>query len=191
MGNNKVVAVTDGDSTAAKAVQKAAEQLNLTVIYESAGNPTTISGSEIITKIKDCADEPVIVMFDDQGEVGAGLGEKAFLEVLRAPEIEIIGVLAVASDLKKVQGITPDFSITQNQELVKEPVDKIGKAEAVGHKTLEGDTLDMLNMLSDTLIVGIGDIGKMDDKDSVEQGAPITTRAISEILQRSEYEVGN
>lgn len=191
MNNNKIIAVTDGDSTAVKAVEKAAEQLDLTVIYESAGNPTAISGQEIINKIKDCDNNLAIVMFDDQGEIGTGLGEKAFLTVLNDSDIEIIGVLAVASDLKAVQGIKPDFSITKEEELVAEPVDKTGKSEAIGHETLEGDTLDMLNLLSDTLIVGVGDIGKMDDKDLAEQGAPITTRAISEILQRSEFESEN
>ena len=191
MNNNIIIAVTDGDSTAVKAVEKAAEQLDLTVIYESAGNPTAISGQEIINKIKDCDNNLAIVMFDDQGEIGTGLGEKAFLTVLNDSDIEIIGVLAVASDLKAVQGIKPDFSITKEEELVAEPVDKTGKSEAIGHETLEGDTLDMLNLLSDTLIVGVGDIGKMDDKDLAEQGAPITTRAISEILQRSEFESEN
>ena len=186
MGNNKVIAVTDGDDTAAKAVERAAAELDLSVIYESGGNPTSISGEKMVEKIKEEADDTVLVMFDDQGEIGTGLGEEAFLTLLADSEIEIIGVLAVASNLKEVQGIRPDFSITQNAELVNEPVDKTGKAEAAEHQILEGDTLDVLNRLSDTLIVGVGDLGKMEEKDLVQDGAPITTKAISEILQRSE-----
>ncbi|MFO7819995.1 MAG: stage V sporulation protein AE [Halanaerobacter sp.] len=191
MGNNKIIAVTDGDETAAKAVEKAAAELDLSVIHESAGNPTSISGEKIVGKIKEVADDTVLVMFDDQGEIGTGLGEEAFLTVLDDPEIEIIGVLAVASNLKEVQGIRPDFSITQNAELINEPVDKTGKAEEAEHQILEGDTLDVLNRLSDTLIIGVGDLGKMEEKDLVQDGAPITTQAISEILQRSEGASGN
>lgn len=185
MNDNKVIAVMDGDSTAAKAVQKAAEKLNVTVVNESIGNPTSISGAELIAKIKEIAAPLVVVMFDDQGEVGLGLGEKAFLTILSDPKIEVIGVLAVASNLKSVQGIEPDFSITQDQKIINEPVDKRGQAEEEGHKIVEGDTLDVLNSLADTLIIGIGDLGKMEDRDAIEQGAPVTTKAISEILQRS------
>jgi len=35
------------------------------------------------------------------------------------------------------------------------------------------------------VIVGIGDPGKMDFYDSIEKGAPITTKALQEVLKRS------
>ena len=186
MEKYKIIAITDGDSTAFKAVEKASQNLELDIIYESAGNPTSTSGLEIKNKIKEATTNPVLVMFDDQGEVGTGLGEQALLTMISDPEIEILGVLAVASNLKNVQGVNPDFSVTQNQEIIAQPVDKTGKAEEIEHNILEGDTIDVLNQLSETLIVGIGDLGKMEGKDIVSQGAPITTKAISEVLKRSE-----
>lgn len=185
MANNRVIAVMDGDLTAARAVQEAAEKLGVAVVNESIGNPTSISGAELIAKIKEFSSQTVVVMFDDQGETGLGLGEEAFLTILSDDDIEVIGVLAVASNLKSVQGIEADFSITQDQTIINEPVDKKGKAEEPGHKIVEGDTVDVLNAVADTLIIGIGDLGKMDDKDLVDQGAPVTTKAIAEILQRS------
>jgi stage V sporulation protein AE len=186
MGKNKIIAVTDGDATATRAVEEASNNLDLEVIYESAGNPTPSTGFELLIRIKESSSTPVIVMFDDQGEKGTGLGEKALATVLSDSEIEVLGVLAVASNLKDVQGIKPDFSINQNQELTDKPVDKAGQEEAEGHSILEGDTIDILNSFSDRLIIGIGDLGKMEEKDLAERGAPITTRAISEILERSE-----
>ncbi|MGM0501269.1 MAG: stage V sporulation protein AE [Bacillota bacterium] len=190
MGKYKVIAITDGDNTALKAVEKSAEKLDLGIIYESAGNPTASSSFEIKNKIKESTKQPVLVMFDDQGEPGTGKGEQNLLDLISDSEIEILGVLAVASNLKKVKGIKPDFSITQDQEIIREPVNKTGQAEAKGHQILEGDTVDILNKLSETLIVGIGDLGKMEDKDLVAQGAPITTTAILEILKRSELTDG-
>jgi stage V sporulation protein AE len=35
------------------------------------------------------------------------------------------------------------------------------------------------------VIVGIGDPGKMDFNDEIEKGAPITTKALKEVLKRS------
>jgi stage V sporulation protein AE len=37
------------------------------------------------------------------------------------------------------------------------------------------------------VVVGIGDIGKMDGSDDPDRGAPLTTRALKEILSRSGF----
>jgi len=46
-----------------------------------------------------------------------------------------------------------------------------------------GDTLSILRGRKDLVIVGIGDPGKMDFYDSIEKGAPITTKALQEVLK--------
>jgi len=63
----------------------------------------------------------------------------------------------------------------------------LGEPEPRGHRCLEGDTVDILNKLDVSIVVGLGDIGKMDMADDVSLGAPITTKALEEILYRSGY----
>ena len=187
MENKKAILVTDGDRTASNVVELAANNLGLEVISESAGNPTPHSGQRLIEIIKKTEENnPIVVMFDDQGDLGEGVGEEAMKIVVSSPEIEVLGVLAVASDAKDVRGVNPDFSITNQGEIVDRPVDKKGEVEAEGHQILEGDTVDIINAFNDLLVVGTGDLGKMQGKDDYEFGAPITTKALQEILKRSE-----
>ncbi|WP_083189775.1 stage V sporulation protein AE [Orenia metallireducens] len=186
MDKKRVIVVTDGDSTAQKAVEEASRKLNLRVISKSGGNPTPCSGKKLLSLIQDCPTDPVVVMFDDEGNFNCGKGEHAMEKVMDSDDIEILGVVAVASNAKDVKGIHPDCSITCEGKLVSRPVDKEGEAEKEGHFVLEGDTVDVLNRFDDDLIiVGIGDVGKMSGKDNCEIGAPITTKALEEILKRS------
>lgn len=124
-------------------------------------------------------------MFDDEGDKNKGSGEQAMERVLAADEIEILGILAVASDTKDVVGIKPDFSVTNQAKVIDAPVTKDGSPEPADHLYLEGDTVDIINEFNPQLIIGIGDIGKMDHQDDHNKGCPITTKAIEETLSRS------
>lgn len=182
----KVILITDGDETARKAVETAGHQLGLRTISRSAGNPTPRSGEELIDLIKQAKSDVVLVMFDDQGDEYKGEGEEALEVVLADDGTEVLGILAVASHTKSVWGIKPDFAINNQGRIVKRPVNKDGELEPEGHIYLEGDTVDVINKFKPSLVVGIGDIGKMNEQDSLEEGCPITTKAINEILCRSE-----
>jgi len=75
-----------------------------------------------------------------------------------------------------------DESVTKEGEVTEKPVRKSGAPEEPGHERLEGDTVGVLSRLKIPKIVGVGDLGKMDNQDAVARGALITTRAIREIL---------
>ncbi|WP_408954606.1 stage V sporulation protein AE [Natroniella sp. ANB-PHB2] len=190
METKEVIMITDGDKTARKAVEEASKNLGLEVIAKSAGNPTPCSGAELVEEINNCSGELAVVMFDDQGDLNCGQGETAMKVVAGSDNIDVLGVIAVASNAKEVEGVQPTCSITKEGELVKLPVDKSGKEEKVEHTILEGDTVDVINEFEDMLVVGIGDLGKMEGKDDYHLGAPITTKAIKEILKRSGREDG-
>lgn len=186
MESKKVILVTDGDKTAGQAVAKAGEDLELNVIFKSQGVPTPYSGEELIELITEVDDEPVVVMVDDNGEREVGPGERALRRILEAEKTEVLGVLAVASNTKEAEGIIPDISITKEGKIVKNPpVNKAGDLEPAMHVVLEGDTVDVLNEFSDLLIVGVGDLGKMEGKDNLSAGSPITKQGLQEILARS------
>ncbi len=186
MESKKVILVTDGDKTAGQAVAKAGEELGLKVIFKSQGTPTPYSGDELVELITAVDEEPVVVMVDDNGEREVGPGEEALKTILEAEETEILGVLAVASNTKEAAGTVPDISITNEGEVVDNPpVNKKGTLEPATHFVLEGDTVDVLNGFPDLLIVGVGDLGKMEGKDNLAAGAPITSKGLQEILARS------
>ncbi|GAB6098975.1 stage V sporulation protein SpoVABEA [Halanaerocella petrolearia] len=185
MKKKEVIIVTDGDLTAQEAIEEASQELDLRVVSKSAGNPTPLSGQKILEMIEGCPTDPVVVMFDDNGDLNCGDGETALRIVISSDKIKVLGVLAVASNSKKVAGVNPDFSVTKEGKIVKPPVDKNGTAEPDNHQFLEGDTVDTINQLQDTIIVGIGDLGKMEGQDDVNLGAPVTKKALREILIRS------
>ncbi|MCL6445215.1 MAG: stage V sporulation protein AE, partial [Alicyclobacillus sp.] len=54
---------------------------------------------------------------------------------------------------------------------------------------LEGDTVEIIDSLHFPIVIGIGDIGKMDGADEVEKGAPVTTMALQTIMDRSGFNV--
>ena len=182
----KVILVTDGDRIAKEAVEIAARNIGARCISCSAGNPTTQTGEELVDLIKTAPRDPVVVMLDDRGFNGMGRGETAMAYIAKHPQIQVLGVLAVASNTEKVCGCKVDLSVTRNGDLIEEPVDKMGRPK---QSLQEGDTVEVIDNLNIPLVIGIGDIGKMDGVDEAEKGAPVTTRALKTILDRSDLNV--
>lgn len=183
-GKKKVIIVTDGDRIAKKAVEIAARNVGARCISCSAGNPTSQSGEELVELIKTAPKDPVIVMLDDRGFNGMGRGETALACIAGHPDIQVLGVLAVASNTEKVCGCKVDASISRSGRIVAGPVDKLGSP---GMVSLEGDTVEVIDSLDIPLVIGIGDIGKMDGADEADKGAPLTTRALKLIMERSGF----
>lgn len=182
-GKRKVILVTDGDRIAKKAVEIAAERIGGRCISRSAGNPTPMDGSSLISLIKQAEHDPVVVMVDDRGHSGIGKGEAAMIEIVKCPDIEVLGVIAVASNTEGVRGAKIDFSVTKDGNIVNKSVDKHGNIKEGSRIT--GDTVDILESIDIPIVAGIGDPGKMTGKDTCDKGAPIITKAMEEILKRS------
>lgn len=185
-GKRKVILVTDGDRIAKGAVEMAARNIGARCISRSAGNPTTRSGEELVELIKTAPRDPVVVMLDDRGFNGMGRGEKAMAYIARHQDIQVLGVLAVASNTEKVCGCRVNASVSSSGRVIEGPVDKCGRPK---QNLLEGDTVEVVDSLNIPLVIGIGDIGKMDGADEVEKGAPLTTKAFKTILDRSGFSV--
>lgn len=187
MSKRKVIVITDGDRVARRVVEQVARNVGGRAISLSAGNPTPISGDEIAAAIHSAAYDPVLVMVDDCGAPEQGPGETVLEKLAQDPGLEIIGVLAVASNTAHVAGVPVTASVTRDGRIVDVPVDKEGLPEPDGHSRVEGDTVDILNRLDVPIIIGVGDLGKMEEADAVEDGARITTLAVREILRRSNF----
>lgn len=177
----KVILVTDGDSCAQRAVETAARNIGGRCISRSGGNPTELTGREIVELIRTAKYDPVVVMVDDRGNTHKGPGEAAMEFIINSEEIEILGVIAVASNTQKVKGIKVNYSIDKDGNIVRSGVDKLGNQKR--DKIIKGDTVDILNNLEAPIVIGIGDPGKMDGFDNVEIGAPIVTKAMEEIMK--------
>lgn len=176
----QVILVTDGDDAARAALQVAARRIRARIISKSAGNPTPLSGVELVRLIEQTPHGPVIVMLDDNGDGNQGGGEQALQVLLAHPNIDVIGVLAVASNTSSVRGVPVDFSVDQRARRVETGVNKDGFA--VKHYMVYGDTVDALRNLDAPVIVGVGDIGKMGGRDAALRGAPVTTKALRLLL---------
>lgn len=182
----RIIIVTDGDEYARKTVEHVAKEIGGRCITMSHGNPTVLSGAEIVSLIKKARQEPILVMFDDSGLVGEGYGERALMYVANHPDIEVLGALAVAAKTRQAEWTKIDVSVDRYGELTPYGVDKYGEPELdIGR--LNGDTVYCLDKLNLPVVVGIGDIGKMAGKDSWEIGAPITKKAVEIILERSGF----
>lgn len=183
----RVILITDGDRCAQHTVEKIAKDLNLRCISASAGNPTPISGQEIVSLLKTVPHDPVLVMFDDRGRRDKGKGETAMEYVASHPDIKVLGAVAVASNTQGIQGVPADVCINGTGDIVATSVDKYGqeKSATASKPVVTGDTVDVLNDVDIPVIVGVGDIGKMDKADDIRRGSPITKKAIEEILKRS------
>ncbi|MDQ0257712.1 stage V sporulation protein AE [Evansella vedderi] len=180
----RVILITDGDESAKGAVELAAKSLDLYFVAESGGNPSKISGEQLVKLIKGADKEIVLVLFDDCGYPNKGPGESALVQVVNSPDIEILGAIAVASESYSREWTRVNVSIDRNGVLTEYGVDKGGIIDtAVGR--IRGDTVSVLDELPIPLIVGVGDLGKMGGRDSIEKGAPITKLAIELILERS------
>ena len=185
MPKKNVILVTDGDPIAQSAVEKATANIGGRCISASGGNPTKLKGAEIIAMIKSAPREPVVVMVDDKGDSGRGRGEKAMEAILEDDGINVLGVLAVSSDGRGCNGAEVTCSIDRDGLVVESGVDKEGNP--TGTKEICGDTLGVLRDRAGMIIVGIGDIGKMDLRDEFLKGSPITTRALKEVMARSGF----
>lgn len=179
----KVILVTDGDDAALSAVEVAAGNIGGRCISLSAGNPTQLSGKEIIKLIKKADHDPIVVMVDDKGYKGKGSGEKAMEAILADASIDVIGVVAVSSHGKECGGVKFTCSVNKEGRVIDSHVDKFGND--IGKKDVCGDTLSTLRGRKNIVIVGMGDPGKMDYNDGVIKGAPITTIALQEVMKRS------
>jgi stage V sporulation protein AE len=186
VGGKKIILITDGDDYARRALEMVAKEIGGTCLSASHGNPTVLSGPDMIKQIKRVANEPVFVMFDDSGMIGEGPGEKALNYVANHKDIAVLGVIAVASRTRKEEWTKVDVSIDRDGVMTDNGVDKFGIQE-YDQGRLYGDTVYSLDRLNVPIVVGIGDIGKMAGKDHFEKGSPITRQAVELILERSGY----
>ncbi|WP_423798998.1 stage V sporulation protein AE [Neobacillus sp. SAB-20_R2A] len=181
-----VILVTDGDEHTRRSLEQVAKTVGGRCITQSKGNPSKLSGPELVKLIKKAPHDPVLVMFDDSGIVGEGAGEKALKYVAEHEDINVLGVVAVAAKSRHEEWTKVDVSIDRDGELTPYGVDKYGIPELeIGR--LNGDTVYCLDQLNVPLIVGVGDIGKMARHDSYKLGAPITEKAVELILERSGF----
>lgn len=178
----RVILVTDGDEIAQQAIIQACKNEGLYPMLSSGGNPTPLSGERLAWEIKQAPYEPVVVMLDDRGEVGPGQGEKALEYLLLDKSLEVLGVIAVASNTDLVRGVEVNESVDRYGHIVNRPVDKDGTAEPLGHHLLEGDTSEILARFPEVKVVGVGDLGKMQGQDNPAHGSMITTRCLKELL---------
>jgi stage V sporulation protein AE len=126
-------------------------------------------------------------MFDDRGKCGKNQGEYALEFVASHPDVEVLGAVAVASNTPGEE-VTADICIDSKGHILKDKaVDKTGERQQDNSKgaLIAGDTVNVLNNLNVPLIVGVGDIGKMDRADDISRGCPITRKAIEEILRKN------
>ncbi len=190
-GKRRVIFVTDGDRIARKAVEQAVQNIGGRCISASAGNPTPVSGQQLVKLIKQAPHDPVVVMVDDKGSRYKGKGEQVLQYVANDPEIEIMGVLAVASNTDCIEGAHVDCAVTQNNEIIEGQVNKEG-IQISKDNIVMGDTVDVLNELENKVpyTIGVGDIGKMDGYDDPLDGAEITTHALQEIMKNWEERKG-
>lgn len=182
----KVIMITDGDKYARKAIELVANQIGGRCISMSQGNPSHLSGEEMVRLIHKAKSEPVLVMFDDSGYVGEGAGEQAMRIVANDPSIEVLGIIAVASKTRRAEWTKVDVSIDRYGNLTSMGVDKYGMEEMEIGKII-GDTVYCIDELNVPIVVGIGDIGKMAQRDDYRKGSPITKLAVEIILERSRY----
>lgn len=184
----KVIIVTDGDRIAKKAVEIAAKNIQGRCISMSAGNPTNLKGCDIINLINIAKYDPVVVMVDDRGNTGKGKGEKAMECIIHSNEVEVMGIVAVASNTNGGKGVSVDLSIDKFGNINSCAVDKNGNR--INNKILKGDTVNSIDSYPNLFVVGIGDPGKMDDLDSIEIGSPIVTKALKEIIKKHKNRKG-
>ena len=184
----RVILITDGDEYAKRAVEHVAKEIGGRCITSSYGNPSKLTGPELVRLIKKAPHDPVLVMFDDSGIVGEGVGEAALKYVATHKDIEVLGAIAVAARSRDEEWSRVDVSIDRDGVLTPYGVDKYGIQELeIGR--INGDTVYCLDELNLPIVVGVGDIGKMARHDSYKFGAPITKKAVELILERSGFHV--
>ncbi|MFS1518080.1 stage V sporulation protein AE [Bacillus sp. SCS-151] len=185
-GSRHVIIITDGDEYALRTIEYIATEIGGRCISKSFGNPTKLSGPEIVQYILHAKHDPVFVMFDDSGYIGEGSGETALQYVVNHKKINVLGIIAVAAKTNFTEWTKVDVCIDNTGELTQFGVDKYGVKEwEVGR--INGDTVYCLDHLKVPIVVGIGDIGKMAMQDHIKYGSPITRKAVALILERSGF----
>ncbi|WML47647.1 stage V sporulation protein AE [Neobacillus sp. PS3-34] len=183
----RVILITDGDDYARRAIEHVAAEIGGRCISHSHGNPTVLSAPQLIKLINKAEQDPVLVMFDDSGQLGEGSGEMALKYVAQHKDIEVLGIIAVASKTRQEEWTKVDVCIDRDGNLTPYGVDKFGVPELELGR-INGDTVYCLDELDVPIVVGIGDIGKMARRDHFDRGSPITKKAVELILERSGYE---
>ncbi|MFJ7754794.1 stage V sporulation protein AE [Peribacillus muralis] len=183
-----VILITDGDEYAKRAVELVAKEIGGRCISMSQGNPSRYTGLELVELIKRAKHDPVLVMFDDSGFIGEGSGEQALKVVAGHPDMNVLGVIAVASKTRREEWTKVDVCIDRDGNLTPNGVDKYG-AEEFELGKITGDTVYCIDGLHVPIVVGIGDIGKMSHQDDCKRGSPITKLAVEIILERSGHDV--
>ncbi|NLO89689.1 MAG: stage V sporulation protein AE [Clostridia bacterium] len=186
MKKRKVIIITDGDETARASAEVVARKVGGRCISLSGTASRPLTGKEIVELIIKAPKEPIFVMVDDKGLSTQGMGERILTYIARHPAIEVLGVVAVASNTKQAEGTPVDVSITKTGEKTQFPVDKYGNA-LPNEGLLKGDTVDVLKELNIPIVVGTGDTGKQDGADDLRKDAPVTLEAVEEILRRSGF----
>lgn len=184
----RVIIVTDADCIAKEAVEVATRKIGGRCISISGcrhPDDARFTPEEVAELIHGAEHDPVVLMVDDEGQVGEGVGEATIRYLAGAPDITIVGVVAVASNTAHARPVPVATSINSDGQVIDGAVNKAGRldTEASG---LRGDTTEILAELGISNIVGIGDPGKMGHADAPERGASVTESALREVLQRSE-----
>lgn len=184
MNKHDIIFVTDGDQYAHEAVQYIADYFGGRCISRSQGNPTALSGENIAQLIRQTSHGPVFVMVDDGGFRGVGPGEQVLRYVCGQSDMNVLGAVATASKTGFREWTKVDVSIDRSGELIPFGVDKNGVSDIEPHR-MDGDTVYVLDELNIPIVVGVGDIGKMDGQDTAEKGFPITKQAVEWVLERN------
>ncbi len=180
-----VIIVTDGDAAAQAALETACYDLDLFFLRLNSINSIPLNGPETVRQILQAPKAPVVIAVDDCGQPGVGPGEEVMECLLREPRIKVLGVVAVASNTR-VKGIPVECSVTAQGRVVKAPVDKTGERRSAAFFQ-QGDTLEIMHKHPDVMVIGCGDLGKMNGCDDKSQGASITSRCLQEIIDRSRH----
>lgn len=190
--SRRVIIVTDADCKATEAVEVATRNIGgRTISISGCRHPddARFTPEEIEELVVSAEHDPVVVMVDDEGVVGEGMGEAVIRHLAQAPGVELLGVVAVASNTEGARPVPVAASVTRTGQVVGTAVDKDGydKGAAQG---LRGDTTEVLAELGITNVIGIGDPGKMGAADSPHSGAKITEQALREVIKRSGTQIG-
>ena len=178
-----MIIVTDGDSIAKEVVERAVNKIGGRCISMSAGNPTSLSGKEIVELIKKVKYDPIAVMVDDRGNTGIGKGEKAMKYMLDNKEIDVIGIVAVASNTYNIKGVKADYSVDRDGSIVKGSIDKYGNRRL--GDIVYGDTVSVIPNSNKLIVVGIGDPGKINIKhNNMLNDTELMAKAMKLILEK-------
>jgi stage V sporulation protein AE len=183
MPKKRVIVVTDGDRQAAAAVEQAARNVDCRCVSLSGGHgphDAYLEPEEVVKLVLAAPSDPVVVMVDDEGQLGEGRGERILRHFVEHSGIEVLGVVAVASDAQRDLGVEVTESVSRNGDMVSGPVNQEGIPQKACYQ--QGDTLGVLRDVHVPVVIGLGDPGKMGHADDACQGAPLTTKALKAIL---------